>query len=245
MAEQMAAIYFTDSAMQRAATAIFEGDAAKLKEALKSVHDVNAPAPGGPSDNRNPTLLILAVESGKLDLVRVLIEHGANPNYNPPENLNALAQSTWLRNPDIFYYLMQHGGNVNLKDFRGNPLTFEAATQFHWDEMWYLLDHGADINAKGLEGETLLISLADTNQFEQIARLIERGADYTISDDSGATVAFIAQDRHVSPEFEPWRQKVIQMLKDRGVKFPVPHPPMWDPDQKKFVPYHESTPSQQ
>ncbi len=32
--------------------------------------------------------------------------------------------------------------------------------------------------------------------------------------------------RRVSPEFEPWRQKVIQMLKDRGVKFPVQHPSM-------------------
>jgi ankyrin repeat protein len=166
-----------------------------------------------------------------------LIERGANPNYNPPKNMNALAWSSWSKDHAIFYYLMQHGGNPNLKNYRGEPLTFDAASQLHFDEMWYLLDRGADINAKGLAGETLLIYLADLNQFEQIAKLIERGADYTIPDGGGTTVAFIAQERHVSPEFEVWRQKVIQMLKDRGVKFPVPHPPIWDPKQHKYVPY--------
>jgi ankyrin repeat protein len=238
MAQEQAAMYFTDPRMQQAAEAIFMGDAAALTKALQRIRDINSPAPGGPPENKGPTLLILAVESNKIDLVRVLIEHGANPNYNPPRNLNALASSTWLPKSDTFYYLIQHGGDVNLKDFRDNPLTFEAATQYHFDEMWYLLDHGADINAKGQLGAPLIVDLSRTDQFEQIAKLIERGADYTIPDATGATVAFIAQDHdNVTPAFDVWRKKVIQMLKDRGVKFPVPHPPIWDPDQRKYIPY--------
>jgi hypothetical protein len=209
------------------------------------VSDINAHAPGGPPENEGPTLLILTVQRNKLEPVRVLIEHGANPNYNPPKNLNAVAWSTWGPEKDTFYYLMQHGRNPNLKDYSGTPLTFEAASQLHFDEMWYSLDHRADINAKGRAGQTLIVELADINQFEQVSKLIERGADYSIPDATGATVAFIAQDAHVSPAFEPWRQKVIQMLKDRSVKFPVPHPPMWNPDQKKLVPYHGSTQASQ
>lgn len=237
MSQKHAQMYFTDPHMQEAAEAIFLNDTAALERALQNVRDVNAPAPGGPPDNEQPTLLILAVESNRIEPVRLLIEHGANPNYNPPHNLNALAWSTWGHNGETFDYLMQHGGNANLKSYQGNPLTFEAASELHFDEMWYLLDHGADINAKGQAGQTLIVYLAVLNQFQQIAQLIERGADFTVPDESGTTVAFLAQERHVSPAFEPWRRKVIQMLQDRGVKFPVPHPPVWDPQQRKYVPY--------
>jgi len=237
MTQNHAAMLFDDPQMQKAAEAILSGNTTALEKALQKISNINAAGGEKLPDKPDITLLILAVQNNQLDSVKTLIQHGADPNYNPQRTRNALARATWLSKPDIFYYLMQHGGNPNLKNYRGDPLTFDAASQLHFEEMWYLIDHGADMNAKGLAGETLMLYLADLNQFEQIAKLIEKGADYSIPDAGGTTVAFIAQNRHVSPAFEVWRKKVIQLLQDRGVKFPVPHPPIWDPQQHKLVPY--------
>jgi hypothetical protein len=68
MAQKEAATYFTDPRMQKAAEAIFMGDTTALEKALQSISDINAPATGCQEENAGATLLILAVQSNKIEL---------------------------------------------------------------------------------------------------------------------------------------------------------------------------------
>ena len=67
---------------------------------------------------------------------------------------------------------------------------------------------------------------ANLNQYEIVYYLLNKGADLKHLTRGGVSLAEIVQDSTVDPEFAAYdiRQKVIKILEDRGVKFPVPHP---------------------
>lgn len=176
------------------------------------------------------TLLLYAMMNQREDAMQVLLKHQVNPNQNTLLGENKLqvqpvGAAAGGENAGILKILLDHGGDPNSR-YNDEPALFATIKGDHYDYMRLLLNHRADINATNNYGETLMMALANQNQFEQIAYLVKRGADIHKPDRHGATLAFAVQDAYISPTLEAYKQQQVvkQLLAERGIKFPVPHP---------------------
>ena len=107
-----------------------KGDIKKVSSFLKAGVDPDLVNENG------ATPLILAIASGNLKIVSLLIKHGANINNNKnPKILPPLIQASSFGQLEIISLLLKHGANVNIKASNGS-------TALHFAS---LLD-GQDIN---------------------------------------------------------------------------------------------------
>lgn len=176
------------------------------------------------------TLIMYAMMNRRKDCLTVLLTHGQDPNQNThlgksKLQIQPVGIAAGGEDNEILTILLDHGGNPNSR-FDDEPALFATIKNDHYDHMRLLLDRGADINSTNKDGNTLVNILSYTNRFEQIAYLIKRGADVHKPNNHGATLAFSVQDSDLDPEGDAhkWQQIVKQLLIERGVKFPVPHP---------------------
>lgn len=68
---------------------------------------------GKEDQKNNATPLIAASRQNNLELVKLLIENGANINYTNPNDEDALSLATLLKNYDIVLYLLQQGADCS------------------------------------------------------------------------------------------------------------------------------------
>jgi len=71
-------------------------------------------------DKYGYTLLILAADNNRIDVVKYLIGKGADINYQDIYNRTALNYATLRENNDIVRFLIEANANWNLKDNLGN-----------------------------------------------------------------------------------------------------------------------------
>lgn len=211
--------YFSDENARELAMAAAVGDIEKLDQ-LVSGTDVNYVG----ADGMTPLMWAYAAQNH--DGVRYLLEKGANPNYIAKNGASVMSISAGGSDLELLRIILQHGGDPNIKDVNGNPAIFIATGQRRWENMELLLEYGADINKPDRYGNTPVMSAALLNQFEQAARLLELGADHTIVSETGGYLAYYVQKSRVNQKFEAyeWRKKVILMLEEKGIVFPVPAP---------------------
>jgi ankyrin repeat protein len=112
------------------------------------------------------TALHVACRNNKVDVIRVLLENGADPN-----SVDDFGQT-----PLIELMLMENDGNVS------------AAIEL-------LLEHGADINAKDDEDTTALMYACLSKNKNAVDVLLENRADIHLRDNTGKTALQIAQDK--------------------------------------------------
>jgi len=81
-----------------------------------------------------------------------------------------------------------------------------------------------NVNATSDIGSTAIFRLASLREFEQVLKLIEKGADVQVETTGGLSFAREVQDSEVAtdhPEYKN-REKVIELLEQKGIRFPVP-----------------------
>jgi len=164
--------------------------------------DVNAK-----SDDARTPLMIAAGRPGGAPIVKLLLDHGANPNptSNPGAESSPLLEASLAGDADSMQALLEHG--ANFKDIAGFALANAAGADCmkcidllvarNLDAMQYtialgqvvvldnpnlvrlMLQHGADVNAPDPTGRTALMyaAVSDLLPVEQIKMLIEKKAD--------------------------------------------------------------------
>jgi len=182
-------------------------DLGKTRLLLDHGADVNAKS----ADLRTP-LMIAARRPGAAPIVKLLLDHGANPNPNahPDNESSPLTEAATAGDAASVELLLNHGADAKAA---GQPALSVAIAQkcgkcVEWiaakitdkavftgslvetiafgdvKSVRFLLDHGADVNAVDPQGRTALMyaAVSDLVPLDIVKLLIEHGADVNAKD---------------------------------------------------------------
>src|SRR5229473_2441720 len=119
--------------------------------------------------------LIWAVELGRTETVRALLEKGADVNAARKDGVTALMIAASAGDRATVRYLLEKGAKVNPKDEDRWTALFSAAFAGRTDVVRTLLERGADTAARNAKGATAL-QLAQKNQYSEIVALLSNQA---------------------------------------------------------------------
>jgi hypothetical protein len=171
------------------------------------------------------TPLLWAVLCGNTTGVEHLLKMGADPNYRNGGKASATLAASYVENGDVLKSLLRYHGNPNSDDGYSHTALDAAIIlgidKGRWNNYYTLLNSGADINYEYPKNSGLTVGTyaASLEQFSKVAELLDRGYGKNLIE-----VGALAQNSRLDPgsSQSKWREKVIDMLKARGVKFPVP-----------------------
>ncbi len=205
---------FPDSAVRELAKAAATGQNTIVDELINKGTDVNA------TGTKGVTPLWWSIIVYDFAGFAHLLDNGANPNIQPIGHQNVMDLAAMAKDPEFLDAAIKAGGDVNLVSrFDGTTPIFSAIIGRDLRNIEQLVSHGADLNFQDPTGKTPLIAAADINGFDMVYYLLTRGADPTLRTRTGQTVLFSIKNNRIDPKSEGfrWRQKVIDLLKAKGV----------------------------
>jgi len=232
---------YTDPSSKEIAKAIHDNDTTKVLKILKK----DSSTINKQEDKYGTSVLFYAVFHNKIDMVRILLEHGADPNvysrYDSIEHVGQtpvhIASQMSEISPEVLALLLSYGGNPNADkkgfhkyqdgSFRQHGLPINDACGVcvaNYDKVKLLLDYGAeqDINDIYCALEQCILS----KRMDILLLLLERGAPYEMT--------WIHGGPHVQVNvcealkwilFDPndsqyqYKLKVIEWLKNKGYDY--------------------------
>lgn len=181
-------------------------------------HGLNSTHRAWAADNPRTTFdffLALAATEGRFERVRLLVEHGADPNAVNDYNGRSCHTNALIRgHEELAAWLVAHGARVeplNAADqfrlalrrdddaelarllaahpaLKAEPALLREAMHYGPERARWMLAQGFDINGQTPDGRTLLMDHAQRSQVSVVRALVEHGADPDIVENSyGAT----------------------------------------------------------
>jgi ankyrin repeat protein len=164
-----------------------------------NLHDLQTALTDGANVNtrndKNATALMLASMGGYTEIVKLLLNKGADVNVKEPTNgRTALMMASEKGYAEIVKYLLVKGADANIRDTKNGATALMWASQRgHTEIVRLLLDKGADVNAKAaIDGGTSLMLAAENNHPEVVKILLDNGADANIKNKNGVTASWLA-----------------------------------------------------
>lgn len=137
-----------------------------------STEDINAAQADGMS------ALFWAVYHEQEDIVRLLLDAGADTNISNRYGLTPLIQSAINANGELISLLLDAGANPNAATLQGDTALMNASKAGTLQGVQALLDAGADVDARDTHAyQTALMWATATNRAGVVELLIEHGAD--------------------------------------------------------------------
>lgn len=212
--------FYTDPQVLELIKAAEKNNLSRVKQLVKEGADPNTFGKEG----MTPLMWVLGHQNKKA--MMTLLAVGADPNLKQKEKESPMSLAAGAKDTEYMKILLEGGGNPDTRNRLDEPILFVALGQRRLDNIKMLLEYGADINATDKTVTTTIINAAAFNQYEIVHYLLEKGADHKHLAKDNASLAWRVQNGKVDRQFEAyqWREKVIKILEDRGIKFPVPHP---------------------
>ena len=161
----------------------------KIKELIK-----NNPSLLGKADEVSRRLpLIMAIDRYDLDLVKLLVELGADVNVKNVEGIEAVLLAEIGCDRNIAQYLIKKGANVSVS-YKGSPLVILAAAIGDTASVELLLKKGADVNARDNDGNSVLMRAVPFGGFEMVKYLVQKGANVNLRNKDGENALIYALD---------------------------------------------------
>lgn len=152
--------------------------------------------------------LARAAHLGNIDVVRFLLDAGADPRFVDRDGNTVLIWAArWLRaeadtdprtasnKASVVQILLDRGVDVDESGEGGHTALTVAAFAGHKEVVRDLLDAGASVDARTSHGTTPLMEAAATGRSEIVPLLVEAGADVQARDSRGLTAREIAEQQ--------------------------------------------------
>lgn len=200
---------FSDARVLALIAAVESNDSARAQAQLRSGARVNC------QGNYEITPLVWVMGGGDRTAVKRLLRLGADPNQKVHGN-----NPTWIAagrdDSGMLELMLQYRGDPNTVGDDGSS-ALEVATKEHFEKnIDLLVRHGADINHVDAHDETAATWAGITGSIELVAHLLELGYSHDLPG-----LARLVDGVQVNDEQEHWKPRVVQLLKDRGVKYPL------------------------
>lgn len=141
------------------------------------------------------------VATNHIDIVRLLLSHGANPNgptmvgYDFRQLQADKTPLFYVNDPEIAKLLLEHGADPHIKNLAGEYCIFHMVG----DSLKIFLNDPILLNSKNKEGETLLHQAIGFRNYyyniDHITMLVNAGIDLSLKDKNGYTPKEFAIDR--------------------------------------------------
>jgi len=139
--------------------------------------------------------LYYAAQNGHLQVARVLLHAGAEPNRfrvgQTPSPLLAAARGGHV---DMVKLLVTSGSELGMKDGDNSPL-IAAANNGHPNVVEYLAARGSSVNTASSEGWTALHVAANNGSLDLVRVLMKHGANPDYRNRAGKTPRQIAEEK--------------------------------------------------
>ncbi|TRY57576.1 hypothetical protein DNTS_023504 [Danionella cerebrum] len=161
------------------------------------------------------TPLMAAASGGYVDIVKLLLVHGADVNAQSSTGNTALTYACAGGFLDVVQVLLKEGANIEDHNENGHTPLMEAASAGHVEVARVLLEYGAGINTHSNEFKESALTLACyKGHLDMVRFLLEAGADQEHKTDEMHTALMEAcMDGHV---------EVAQLLLDSGAQVNMP-----------------------
>ncbi|KAG5844228.1 hypothetical protein ANANG_G00160140 [Anguilla anguilla] len=161
------------------------------------------------------TPLMAAASGGYVDIVKLLLVHGADVNAQSSTGNTALTYACAGGFVDVVKVLLKEGANIEDHNENGHTPLMEAASAGHVEVARVLLEYGAGINTHSNEFKESALTLACyKGHLDMVRFLLEAGADQEHKTDEMHTALMEAcMDGHV---------EVARLLLDSGAQVNMP-----------------------
>lgn len=205
---------FADPRVVELTQAATQGNADTVARLVKAGVTVNA------MGHEASTPLLWALYVNNLVGMEALLKAGADPNQKTAGGVSVLTWAAGGDKPAQLALLLRYGGNANADDtgkIEDRPLS-RASAQGHLENVKMLLQAKADVNVHDEYGSSAAHKAVAQGNFDLVAYLLESGYTFDLQ-----SLAKGVEMRQVPPDSDRqrWKDKVIEMLKARGVKFPA------------------------
>lgn len=151
-----------------------------------------------------PMLMVALLIQRDHDVVRALLDAGADANTRDPRGMTPLILATLAGSADdveLVRSLLAAGADVNAREDSGWTALIGAAATGDVEILRALLAAGTDADARDQDGGTALMAAAFANPDPEVVRaLIAAGADVDARDDAGETALLTAASWNPNPE---------------------------------------------
>lgn len=154
-----------------------------------------------------PPLQIAIMKRACPQLIKYLIQHGADVNQPSKKGETALMRACDVGSADSLRILLEHGADVNQQSYNGDSALMIASYHDSVQSVQILLEHGADMDIQAKNGVTALMIASKGHMVLPI--LLQAGADIHLRTNTGDDVLMYAVHGSTNPD-------VIQLLLSAG-----------------------------
>lgn len=167
--------------------AVRDGDIAKVKALLeKNPELVSASLENG------MTPLLLAAPRGEMELIKLLVDSGADVKAAYPNGFTVLDTAVYLGNKEAVKLLITKGADVNTKSKSGTtPLLF-SITRGHKEILDILIKNGASLDVTDKTGSSPLLLAVLAGNKTMVEILIDKKVDINAANSRGSTPLSVA-----------------------------------------------------
>ncbi|MBV9240451.1 MAG: ankyrin repeat domain-containing protein [Acidobacteria bacterium] len=215
MGEMIAVVEYKSKLAQ----AVADQDKDVIRDLIANGASVNAREDA----SKRITPMFLAVESGDIEVVQMLLNAGAKVNVRSTSKETPLMRLESEATRELVEILIRSGAKVNVADDDGNTPLLRAAENSTSDAIAALIDAGADVNAANSDGETALMKAASRGDIQSVRALIFAGANVNARDKDGENAWDKTTDHDIEDLLVSYGSEVSNSTPD-AVATPEPTP---------------------